>query len=233
MARPRFVVGVGNPGPEYAGTRHNAGFEILDLLAGRLAVSWRSETSGGLRAEGTTTDAPFVLLKPGTFVNRTGSACRRLRDEFGDAFEPSRLLVVVDDMALPPGRLRLREGGSAGGHNCLWSVIDGLQTMEFPRLRAGIGGVPAAAWREHVLAPPSAEEKPSLDRAYARAAEIALGFLNGIPLAALAVNANRALPREPGPATGGDGSGGACRPVPPDRGARRDSSSLGGDTKSE
>ncbi len=233
MARPRFVIGIGNPGPEYAGTRHNAGFEITDLLAVRLGVRWRSDSAAGFRADGDTPDAPFVLLKPGTFVNRTGAACRRLRDEFGDAFEPERLLIVVDDMALPPGRLRLREGGSDGGHNGLKSVIDELLTTEFPRLRAGIGGVPAAVWREHVLAPPTAEEKPTLDRADARAAEIALGFLNGTPLADLAVNANRALPREPGPATGGDGSGGVCRPVPPDRGARRDSSSLGGDAKRE
>jgi PTH1 family peptidyl-tRNA hydrolase len=232
LSRPRFVVGVGNPGPEYAGTRHNAGFEILDRTAALLALPWRA-FGGGHRADGRAAATPFVLLKPGDYVNRTGVACRRLRDEFGDAFEPARLLLVVDDMALPPGRLRLREGGGAGGHNGLRSVIAELETEEFPRLRSGIGGVPAAAWREHVLAPPSAEEKPLLDRAYARAADVLRGFLYGESLESLAAIANRALPREPGPATDGDGGGDVRRPAPPDRGARGDGSSLGGETSSE
>lgn len=231
MARPRFVVGVGNPGPEYAGTRHNAGFETVDVLAARLGLLWRPDGAGGRRADGASQDGPFVLLKPGTFVNRTGDAVARLRDEFGDGFEPARLLVVVDDLALPPGRLRLRTGGSAGGHNGLRSVSAVLGTDEFPRLRAGIGGVPAAEWREHVLAPPTAEEKPLLDRAYARAAETAEGFLNGKSIAELAADLNRALPRDPEPATDDDDSGGVRRPVASDRRARRDGSSLAGDSQ--
>jgi peptidyl-tRNA hydrolase, PTH1 family len=222
VSPPRFVVGIGNPGPGYAGTRHNAGFEVADRLARRLALTWATDGHGGFRIDGRTDDGPFALLKPGTFVNLSGEAVLRLRNEFGADFEPSRLLVVVDDMALPPGRLRLRAAGSDGGHNGLRSVTDALETDAFPRLRAGVGGVEAAAWREHVLAPPTADEAPLLDRAYARAAEVAEGFLKGIPLAALAADANRALPRVPDAGTGGDGQGGARRPVPPDRGARGD-----------
>jgi peptidyl-tRNA hydrolase, PTH1 family len=231
VAAPRFVLGAGNPGPEYEGTRHNAGFDVADRLAARLRAPWRSFDPRGFRAEGATADGPFVLLKPGTYMNRVGDVASALLDEFGPDFDPARFLVVVDDLALPPGRLRLRRFGSDGGHNGLRAIRVALKTDQFPRLRAGIGGVPAAVWSEYVLARPTAEEASTLNRAYARAAEIAEGFLRGVPFEVLAAEAERALPRVPDPATGGDDSGGARRPVDPDRGARRDSSSLTGDVQ--
>jgi len=227
VASPRWVVGIGNPGPDYAATRHNAGFMIVDALAARLGAAWRPDGAGGSVATGRRGDAPFTLARPGTFVNRTGLAVARLRDVAGPAFDPSRLLVLVDDMALPLGRLRLRAAGSDGGHNGLRSVIAELETDAFPRLRAGIGGVPAAAWREHVLAPFDAEETALMERVVAKAAEIAEGFLDGRPLAELQAEANRAFPRKPVPGTGGPGDRGERRDGPPDRGARGESSLAG------
>jgi len=135
------VLGLGNPGPDYEDTRHNAGF----LLADRLAVRWslgKFRRRGPARiAEGERFGIAVQVIKPHTYMNRSGAALGLLRDDPG--FDPGRdLLVLVDDVALDLGRFRLRGGGSAGGHNGLKSIEAVLQRQDYARLRIGVGPRP-------------------------------------------------------------------------------------------
>jgi peptidyl-tRNA hydrolase, PTH1 family len=134
-------VGLGNPGPEYERTRHNAGF----VLADRLALRWqlgRFRRGDRVReARGTWQQFPVTLLKPQTYMNRSGAAIAPLRSL--PEFDPSQhLLILVDDVALPLGRFRLRGAGSAGGHNGLKSIEGTLQRQDYSRLRIGVGPAP-------------------------------------------------------------------------------------------
>ncbi|HRQ87709.1 MAG TPA: aminoacyl-tRNA hydrolase [Bacteroidia bacterium] len=146
--RIRLVVGLGNPGPEYEGTRHNIGFDLVDRLASARGAKW--EKSHKLRSKTASAADGLVLAKPLTFMNLSGNAVARLMRQ--QRLSPDRILVVYDDTALPPGGLRFRPGGSAGGHNGIKSIIEYLGTEEFPRLRLGIGPAPAqGALVDHVL----------------------------------------------------------------------------------
>ena len=134
----KLVVGLGNPGAKYAGTRHNIGFMALELLGERSGFSFRQQAKlHGLAADTGVGEQRLRLLMPQTYMNDSGRAIRAALDWFG--LEPHQLLVLVDDMDLPLGRLRLRAQGSAGGHNGLRSTIQHLGTQAFPRLRIGIG----------------------------------------------------------------------------------------------
>ncbi len=142
----RLVVGLGNPGREYDNTRHNVGFAVLDLLAQRAGVSF--ESAPRWKARVARTDSVH-LLKPLTFMNLSGeSVGAALRFH---KWTPSQVLIVLDDTALPPGRLRLRITGSSGGHNGLQSVIDHLGTRDVPRLRIGVGNASPGEMVGHVL----------------------------------------------------------------------------------
>lgn len=138
---PRAIVGLGNPGPEYERTRHNAGWILLDHLAHRFGFGpWRRGDQAMITS-GTLHGVPVRLLKPMTWMNRSGDALRQLRSP---GWNPSEdLLLLVDDVAFPPGEFRLRKSGSPGGHNGLRSVEAALQNREYPRLRIGIGAKPA------------------------------------------------------------------------------------------
>jgi len=145
------VVGLGNPGPRYARTRHNAGFLVLDRLAGQRAARFvpHSGTCSQL-AQVRLADREIWLAKPQTFMNESGSAVAALLQHLGCG--PADLLVVVDDVHLDLGRIRLRRGGSAGGHHGLASIIAAVQTEAVPRLRLGIGAPPpGTAMIEYVL----------------------------------------------------------------------------------
>ena len=133
----KLVVGLGNPGPQYRDTPHNLGFRVADLLAGRWRVdaNWRVNWESMWVRSGPGPSA-VLLLKPQTYMNLSGPAVRQAADYY--QIEPPDVLVVVDDVALPLGRLRARRGGSAGGHNGLKSLIQHLGT-DFPRLRIGVG----------------------------------------------------------------------------------------------
>ena len=164
----RLVVGLGNPGSKYEGTRHNVGFMALDRLARQEGFSFRQQSKlHGLAAESGIGASRLRLLMPQTYMNDSGRSIRAALDWFG--FAPHQLLVLVDDMDLPLGRLRLRAQGSAGGHNGLRSAIQHLGTHEFPRLRIGIGAPaenPAerrARTVSHVLGPFSKAEQPCLN----------------------------------------------------------------------
>ena len=164
----RLVVGLGNPGSKYDGTRHNVGFMVLNRLAQREGFSFRQQSKlHGFAGESGVGASRLRCLMPQTYMNDSGRAIRAALDWFG--FGPEQLLVLVDDMDLPLGRLRLRAKGSAGGHNGLRSTIQHLGTQEFPRLRIGIGAPaenPAerrARTVSHVLGPFSKAEQPCLD----------------------------------------------------------------------
>jgi PTH1 family peptidyl-tRNA hydrolase len=134
----RLVVGLGNPGDRYIGTRHNVGFMALERLAAERGGSFRQHGRlQGLLADVGQGSTRLRLLMPQTFMNESGRSIRGALDWF--SLQPGQLLVLVDDMDLPLGRLRLRASGSAGGHNGLRSTISHLGTQDFPRLRIGIG----------------------------------------------------------------------------------------------
>lgn len=139
-ARPKLVVGLGNPGKEYEGTRHNIGFAVLDRIAEKFGGSFRGKWRFSAKiAEVAAGDVgKVVLAKPQTFMNRSGTAVNTLLQWL--KIEPAQLLVVVDDADLPLGQIRLRTAGGSGGHNGLRSIIETLGgNEEFARLRVGIG----------------------------------------------------------------------------------------------
>ncbi len=157
IAIPQLIVGLGNPGAKYDGTRHNIGFVVLD----ELARSWQISLSDtkkfqGLFGEGTIGGKKVRLLKPLTFMNNSGQSIRSVLDWYKLA--PESVMVVYDDMDLPVGRLRLRTMGSAGGQNGMKSAIAHLGTQKFPRLRVGIGSKDSDAIT-HVLGNFSPTEK--------------------------------------------------------------------------
>jgi PTH1 family peptidyl-tRNA hydrolase len=163
----RLIVGLGNPGREYVETRHNVGFMVLDRLAITAKAEFRPEKNW--RSEFCRAGELF-LAKPQTYMNLSGQAVRALSDFYKIA--PEQALVVLDDMALPLGKLRLRPSGSAGGHNGLASVIEHLGTNSVPRLRVGIGDKPQpGAATGHVLGRFTLEERPELEQCLTRAVE--------------------------------------------------------------
>ncbi|NES82217.1 MAG: aminoacyl-tRNA hydrolase [Moorea sp. SIO2B7] len=136
---PQLIVGLGNPEAKYTKTRHNIGFEAVDALAQAWQFSWQENRRfQGLFSEGRGLGGDKIrLLKPLTYMNRSGQSIRAVIDWY--KLPPSSILVIYDDMDLPLGRLRMRLGGSAGGHNGMKSIISHLGRQDFPRLRIGIG----------------------------------------------------------------------------------------------
>jgi peptidyl-tRNA hydrolase, PTH1 family len=169
----KLIVGLGNPGDEYRDTRHNVGFMVADTIATRHALGWRHRDQV-LLAKNFGADA-FLVAKPLTYVNRSGDVVGELMRYYGVG--PEDLLVVVDEAALPFGRLRARARGSAGGHNGLKSIIERLETTEFARLRLGVGrGDPRRDLADHVLARFEPGERAELEAFIARAADAAEMF---------------------------------------------------------
>ena len=173
-ARPKLVVGLGNPGKEYEGTRHNIGFAVLDRLAEKFGGSFRSKWRFSAKiAEAAVGDAgKVVLAKPQTFMNRSGTAVTTLLQWL--KVEPAQLLVIVDDADLPLGQIRLRVAGGSGGHNGLRSIIETLGgNEEFARLRVGIGrSAPLGAdITGHVLGRFAPSERELAEQAVAVAVE--------------------------------------------------------------
>ena len=173
-AKPKLVVGLGNPGKEYDRTRHNIGFAVLDRLAEKLDCSFRRKWRFSAEmAEAATGDAgKVVLAKPRTYMNRSGSAVSALLNWL--KVEPAQLLVVVDDADLPLGQLRLRASGGSSGHNGLRSIIETLGgNEEFARLRVGIGrSAPTGAdITGHVLGRFAPQEREMAEQAVATAVE--------------------------------------------------------------
>ena len=162
----RLVAGLGNPGAEYAHTRHNIGFMVADLLAHEGGLAW--ERSGKWDAA-TAKFGDTLLVKPASYMNRSGHPLFAIAQFFKIA--PQEILVVLDDFSLPLGRLRIRQSGGPGGHNGLESIIAQFGTEEMPRLRIGIGNAPAEAASDYVLSNFFEEEKPLVRSTITRAAD--------------------------------------------------------------
>lgn len=175
MSATRMVVGLGNPGRWYAGTRHNIGFRVIDSLAEHVAVKVSRRRFGARLGRGSLGDKKLILLKPWKYMNRSGEPVAKALGYY--ELEASDLLVVVDDMALETGRLRMRARGSSGGHNGLADVIEKLGTSEFCRLRVGIGQSEDLEAVDFVLSPERAEEKALLDSGIGRARDAVLCWI--------------------------------------------------------
>ena len=160
----RAVVGLGNPGPEYAATRHNAGFLLADAVAGHWNLPPFRRAERARATEGTVAGVPVRILKPTTFMNRSGAALASLRAD--PTFSPARdLLILVDDFQIPLGTFRFRPDGSAGGHNGLKSIEGALQSQQYARVRVGVGPLPqgTADWADYVLAPFEPEQMEEVE----------------------------------------------------------------------
>ncbi len=168
MVPLKLIVGLGNPGPKYAGTRHNVGFDVVDVLASRWSVSMQSEKFHAWFGAGEFSGEKVVLLKPTTYMNRSGQAVLAAGKFY--KIELADLLVVTDDHALPAGRLRMRKSGSSGGHNGLQDVADRLASEDWCRLRIGIGQ-PVGDPKDFVLSRFDASEEAIMTVARGRAGE--------------------------------------------------------------
>jgi PTH1 family peptidyl-tRNA hydrolase len=165
-SRVRLLVGLGNPGAEYVGTRHNVGFTVVERFARRAGAQWegKDKWDAAIARAG-----DILLLKPLTFMNRSGHAVAGLARFY--KIPSSGILVVLDDLALPLGRLRIRERGGPGGHNGLESVLASLGTEDVARLRVGIGVAPECGAVDYVLSRFFEEEKARADAMIERAAD--------------------------------------------------------------
>lgn len=157
-------MGLGNPGPEYEDTRHNAGFRLADHLVARWKLPPFRRADRARQTQGTWESHPITVLKPQTYMNRSGAALAPLRS-LPDFDYSQHLLILVDDVALPLGRFRLRGAGSAGGHNGLKSIEGVLQRQDYARLRIGVGPVPTGedGLSDFVLGTFDAEERKILE----------------------------------------------------------------------
>jgi PTH1 family peptidyl-tRNA hydrolase len=191
----KLIVGLGNPGPKYAGTRHNVGWRVAEALAQRAGLTaWREKFEAHL-AEGRLAGTKVVLARPVTYMNESGRSVRPMVDFW--KLGPADLLVVLDDMALDVGRIRLRASGSAGSHNGLESIIRHLGHERFARLRVGIGAPPSPeAGADYVLSRFAEDERPAIADAVARAAAAAETWIRSGPEAAMN-QFNEAVESEP------------------------------------
>lgn len=175
----KLIVGLGNPGREYVHTRHNAGFEVMDAIADHVSADISQKKFKALIDKVRIGNESVLLMKPQTYMNNSGEAVRAAMDFYH--LTPQDLLVIYDDMDMPVGRLRLRQKGSAGGHNGIKSIIAQLGTEEFPRIRVGVGAKPnpqydLANW---VLSKFSEEDMTALQPALEHAADAAVKIVGG------------------------------------------------------
>lgn len=170
-ANTLLIVGLGNPGSKYANTRHNAGFFVIDELARRIGAPESRKRFKGEISEARRGDGRFILIQPQTFMNESGVTVREAVRWYKTPLD--RVLIVVDDLDIPFGEVRLRSRGSAGGHNGLKSIFGLIETQEIGRLRVGIGrGNHSRAAIAHVLSRFSPEEEADLAAVIAKAADV-------------------------------------------------------------
>jgi peptidyl-tRNA hydrolase, PTH1 family len=163
----KMIVGLGNPGPQYARTRHNVGFEVVDLLADRHKVKVNIGRKQALIAELEIFGVGVALVKPLTFMNLSGRAVKDLAAGYG--IKPEDILVVTDDLDLATGVLKMKPKGSSGGHNGHKSIISSLGSEEYPRIKIGIGK--AGETIDHVLGRFDPEDRAAIDRVLVAAAD--------------------------------------------------------------
>ena len=187
-----LIVGLGNPGKDYAHTRHNVGFRALDILSGKLNCKVDKGKFQGLYGQTSYSGTKLYLLKPQTYMNLSGRSVLQLSAYFN--IPPQRIIVLFDDISLEPGRLRIRAEGSAGGHNGIKSIISELGSQAFPRVKIGVGGKPhpEADLADWVLSGFTAQEEKALTAALEKAAEAALCVIEkGVPEASNRFNGTK------------------------------------------
>ena len=169
-----LIAGLGNPGDRYANTRHNVGFRVTELLERELNTRCTRARFHALCGLGSWQGTGILLLRPQTFMNLSGQAVAEAARFY--RIPPERCLIIFDDISLPPGRLRVRRDGSAGGHNGVKSIIASLGSQDFPRVKVGVGSKPHPDYdlADWVLSTFSAQENQALEPALRRAAEAAL-----------------------------------------------------------
>jgi PTH1 family peptidyl-tRNA hydrolase len=182
-----LIVGLGNPGAEYRGTRHNVGFEAIELLSERHRIKVDRSKNQARYGIGQIGDTAIALIRPLTYMNLSGRAVAPFANEF--AIPPERILVITDDLDLVLGRVRLKPKGSAGGHNGHKSIIASLGTTEYPRLKIGIGSVDRANTVEHVLGNFNPDERKLINEAISLAADgVEIAVQDGLERALNRVN---------------------------------------------
>ena len=187
-----LIVGLGNPGKDYTRTRHNCGFRALDILAEKLGCKVDKGKFQGLYGQCNYNGIKLYLLKPLTYMNLSGRSVLQLSAYFN--IPPQRIIVMFDDISLEPGRLRVRNDGSAGGHNGIKSIISELGSQDFPRVKIGVGSKPTPEYdlADWVLSCFSAQEEKALGPALERAADAALCIIDhGIPETANRFNGSK------------------------------------------
>ena len=184
-----MIVGLGNPGQQYASTRHNTGFMTLDLLAQRLQVKVSKERFQAQTAQAVYDGQKLLLVKPQTYMNASGLSVEPAAHYY--KLPPERIIVLFDDISLPVGKLRIRKSGSAGGHNGLKSLISSLGSDQFPRVKIGVGAKPHPDYdlADWVLSTVSKTEWPDYQEAMSHAGDAALCIVkNGCEKAAAEYN---------------------------------------------
>ncbi|MDA1029377.1 MAG: aminoacyl-tRNA hydrolase [Bacteroidetes bacterium] len=176
MAAPlRLIIGLGNPGPSYDRTRHNIGFEVIDALSERINEPFKQKGQS-LFAKGAWRGRPVGLVKPQTFMNRSGTAVEDLVRKNG--LSPQDIMVIVDDIHLATGVIRIRGEGGTGGHNGLEDIADWLDSNKFPRMRIGVGNnFGSGQQANYVLETFSDDERPLMDKAVEKARDACLAFV--------------------------------------------------------
>ncbi|MGN0506271.1 MAG: aminoacyl-tRNA hydrolase [Lachnospiraceae bacterium] len=174
----KFIFGLGNPTAQYVGTRHNIGFDAVTKLSDSYRIEVNEKKHKALCGKGMIAGERVLLVKPQTYMNLSGESVRAVLDFY--KAEPADILVLYDDICLAPGQLRVREKGSAGGHNGMKSIIAQLGTEEFARVRIGVGEKPAG-WdlADYVLGHFTSEEEPLMREALADAAKACELFVQG------------------------------------------------------
>lgn len=187
-----LIVGLGNPGPEYRHTRHNVGFEIIDVLAARARIKVASGQHRAMVGTGRIEGVAVALAKPLTYMNRSGQSIAPLARMYG--LKPERVFIIADDLDIAVGKLRLRESGSSGGHNGHESIIASLKTRDYPRLKVGVGR-PGSDTIDYVLGKFDVMERPVIDAAIEQSARVVEKLLSqGMqPAQELAAQANKLL----------------------------------------
>ena len=159
----KIILGLGNPGLNYVGSRHNLGFELIDLIADKYSVDLNSKDKIMVYGSGTVKSNKILLVKPKTYVNNSGYAVKRILELY--SLKMTELIVVYDDMDLTPGKIRFRSQGSAGGHNGIKSIIDSCNSAIFDRLRLGIGRPDYGNEVDYVLGKPELEDVSEINSA--------------------------------------------------------------------
>ena len=178
----RMIVGLGNPGQVYDGTRHNVGFDAIDAFGSQFGIEIKKKKFGGLVGDGMVGDRKVLLIKPQQYMNRSGQVVATAAGFYRLGLE--NIIVVTDDMALEPGRIRLRAKGSAGGHNGLADISSKLGSQDYARLRIGIGKSERIIARDYVLGKPTADERELIVEAVDKSKEaLACWVSDGIDLA--------------------------------------------------